>query len=288
MLAAYDSLPEVAAAYAEAGAILNCDLAAAADTGAGLDDTAIVQPAMVAAGVGAYRAWRALGGPEPAAVAGHSVGEYAALVAGEAISFAAAIDLVSQRAKAMRAAVPPGEGAMAAVLGLTAEQTQACCADVGEAWIANLNGKLQTVITGKADAVASAAEACRRAGAKRVVLLKVAVPSHCPLMEPAAQALAEPLRLAPLRTPRIPVIHNAGNCSASDPDAIRDALKNQLCAQVDWPGAVAALAKHADELIECGPGKVLHNLNRRIAPDKARAALADTASIRELTAGEQQ
>ena len=284
MLSCYRDCPQVAEAYAEASDAIGIDLPAAAGDGTGMDDTTIVQPLMVAAGVGAYRAWLAAGGAPPAALAGHSVGEYAALVAAQALDFKGAMQLVAARAAAMRAAVAPGQGAMTAVLGLAAEQVEECCRRHDQAWVANRNGQLQTVIAGAGKAVAAAAQDCLQAGAKRTVKLAVAVPSHCPLMEPAARALEEKLAAAAIAAPRIPVIHNCDNRPRSQPDGIRRALHDQLCAQIDWPGAIAALRQQADAIIECGPGKVLNNLNRRIAPDMTCASLHDAQALRQTAA----
>ena len=284
MLSCYDGLPEVRETYEQASAAVGADLQAAAVDGTGMDDTAVVQPLMVAAGVGAYRAWLAAGGERPAAVAGHSVGEYAALVAAEVLDLQEALQLVAARAAAMGAAVAPGAGAMQAVLGLTCEQVDECCRRHEQVWVANRNGRLQTVIAGDKDAVAAAAQDCLAAGAKRVVELAVAVPSHCPLMKPAAQALEKNMAKAPFREPRVPVIHNCDNRPRSQPDEIRRALLEQLSAQIDWPGAITALRAHAEAIIECGPGRVLNNLNRRIAPDLTCASLHDAAALRELAA----
>ena len=288
MLAGYAGLDQVQETYEQASAALGIDLVAAANSGTGLDDTTVVQPLMVAAGIGAYRAWRASGGAEPGAVAGHSVGEYAALVVAEALPLPEALQLVTARARAMRDAVGPGQGAMSAILGLAAEQIDACCQRHEGVWIANRNGKLQTVIAGYKEAVAAAAADCLNAGAKRAVELAVAVPSHCPLMEPAATALQKDLAAASFRSPRIAVIHNCDNRSHSNPEDIRSALQQQLSAPVDWPAAIAALRKSATTIIESGPGKVLNNLNRKIASGINCASLHDAAALKEAAAHWQQ
>ena len=282
MLACYDGQPEVREACVRAGKSVDIDLLAAAANEDSLKDTVIVQLLMVATGVGTYNAWLAAGGAPPAALAGHSVGEYAALVAAEALDLQEAAQLVAARARAMKAATVPGEGAMIAVMGLDAEQVDECCQKRKQAWIANRNGQLQTVIAGIRKDVEAAAQDCLAAGAKRIAELAVAVPSHCPLMEPAARSLAGDLAEAPIRATRIELIHNCDNRPRPQPDGIRAALQSQLCAQIDWPGAIAALRARADTLIECGPGKVLYNLNRRIAPDLTCASLHDAPALREL------
>lgn len=233
-----------------------------------LDRTENTQPAMLAAGIAVWRIWRQSGGSPATLMAGHSLGEYAALVAADAIPFADAMRLAAARASFMQEAVPAGEGAMAAVLGLTDEEAVALCARhaAGEILAAvNFNAPGQTVIAGTAAAVARASAAAREAGAKRVLPLPVSVPSHCELMRPAALRLAERLADAPLSLPLVPVIHNASVAAAASIDALRELLIQQLYSPVRWIETVRfATRQGIVAAIECGPGKVLTGLNKRI------------------------
>lgn len=269
----------------EVGAELKLDLLELAQDPAALNRTEIAQPALLAAGVGTWRAWQAAGGPSAAAMAGHSLGEYAALVCADKMELAAAAKLVSERARAMQAAVPEGTGRMDAVLGLTPDQVAAACPADVEAWVANLNSPQQVVIAGTAAAVAQAAAACQGAGAKRVVQLPVSVPSHCPLMAPAQAALQEALQGISFQQGTVPVIHNATAAIAADAATTATNLSTQLIAPVDWITCVGALLEHASVLLECGPKKVLTGLNRRIAPDAACHNIDSDASIAALLEG---
>ena len=233
-----------------------------------LNETQRTQPALLTAGVAVWRAWRAHGGPMPALVAGHSLGEYTALVCADALGFADAVRLVEFRGRVMQDAVPLGSGAMAAVIGLDDDGVRAACAEAahGEVVAAvNFNSPGQVVIAGHAAAVERAGAAAKARGAKRVLPLPVSVPSHCALMVPAAERLAERLEDTAVVAPSIPVIMNATAARADTPDAIRAALAQQLHQPVRW---TESMRKAADDgvtlLVECGPGKVLTGLAKRI------------------------
>jgi [acyl-carrier-protein] S-malonyltransferase len=248
--------------------------------------TTNTQPMMLTAGIACYRAWRAEGGAEPAAVAGHSLGEYTALVAAGALTLADALPLVRFRAQAMQDAVPVGAGAMAAILGLDAEAVRAGCdfgaagGDVVEA--ANYNDSKQTVISGSKAGVDKACELLKAKGAKRALLLAVSAPFHSSLMKPAAERLREKLAAVNIATPRIPVINNIDVAVQTDPAAIRDALYRQSFGAVRWVETVLALrARGLGALIECGPGKVLAGMVKRIDAQAASAAIYDPATLAE-------
>ncbi|MCX7742390.1 MAG: ACP S-malonyltransferase [Tepidimonas sp.] len=256
--------------------------------------TTNTQPVMLVAGVAAWRVWKAEGGPDPIAVAGHSLGEYTALVAAGALTLAQAAPLVRFRAQAMQQAVPVGAGAMAAILGLEAEAVRAGCAEAqaqfapgsGEVVEAvNFNDPVQTVIAGSKAAVDKACELLKARGAKRALPLPVSAPFHSSLMQPAAEALRQRLATVPLQAPTIPVVNNIDVAVQSDPQRIRDALVRQAAGPVRWVEVVQALrARGAQAIIECGPGKVLLGLTRRIDPQVAAAALFDPASLGEVKA----
>jgi [acyl-carrier-protein] S-malonyltransferase len=267
-LAAHE--PTVRATYAEASAVLGTDLWQLASEGPveRLNATEWTQPLMLTAGCAAYRAWRARGGTEPARLAGHSLGEFTALVCAGALEFAAGVRLVQFRARAMQAAVPAGTGAMAAVLGLEDAEVEAACAEAAADEIVepvNYNAPGQLVIAGHVAAVDRAMLACKARGAKRALRLPVSVPAHSSLMRPAGVRLAEELERVPLRRPERPVSAIGGE-PHGDPAAIRAALVRQLSAPVRWTDTVRGLiAAGATAFVECGPGKVLTTLNRRIA-----------------------
>lgn len=269
MLAALGaSEPVVRETFAEASAVLGYDLWELCQQGSEdrLSETERTQPAMLAAGIAAWRAWNHHGGPRPALLAGHSLGEYSALVAADAIDFAAAVALVRFRGEAMQRAVPPGTGAMAAILGLDDAAIETACGEAAQGAVVqpvNYNSQGQLVIAGEAAAVARAIELCKARGAKRAVLLPVSVPSHSALMKPAAEALKERLRSLEIRPPAARVYaFDAG--VYTDPASIRDGLYRQLFNPVRWSAIVAnMIAEGATTLIECGPGKVLSGLARR-------------------------
>jgi [acyl-carrier-protein] S-malonyltransferase len=279
--------PVVQQTFAEASAVLGYDLWALCQHGpeAELGSTEKTQPAMLAAGVATWRAWLAHGGPRPVAMAGHSLGEYTALVCSGAIDFAAAVDLVRFRGQVMQQAVPLGQGAMAAILGLDDADVVAACreAEQGEVVEAvNFNSPAQVVIAGNASAVARAIEGAKARGAKRAVLLPVSVPSHSRLMVGAAQQLAERLAAAEIRMPDVPAVYTVDVQTHASADGIRRALKEQLYKPVRWSETVRAmLASGVTALVECGPGKVLTSLNRRIErrPDLAMLAVEDPAGL---------
>ena len=247
-----------------------------------LNRTEITQPAMLAAGIAAWRVWRTAKQPNAVVMAGHSLGEYTALVAAGAMDFGDAIRLVAERGRLMQAAVAEGEGAMAAIIGLDDDQVAEACDSVGQGVVSpvNYNSPGQVVIAGDKAAVAQAMEAAKQLGAKRALPLPVSVPSHCSLMKPAADALFELLQTVPIRQPVVPVVHNQNAALADSPEQIRALLRDQLYQPVRWVDCVHALkAQGADCLIELGPGKVLTGLARRI--DKSLDALPvfDQASL---------
>ena len=258
----------VAERYAEAADALGFDLRRIVRDGPldELNRTQITQPAMLVVSVALHDAWVSLGGPRPAMVAGHSLGEYSALTAAGALDFAAAVRLVYERGKQMQLATPPGEGAMTAIIGLDDDGVAECCAATdGVVTPANYNSPGQVVIAGAAAAVEGAASACLEAGARRAVPLDVSVPSHCALMAPASERLAELLDEVKLRTPTVPVVQNADAAATTDPAAIRGNLLRQLVSPVRWSASVATMAGDGlGVFVECGAGNVLGGLARRI------------------------
>lgn len=253
--------------------------------------TTNTQPVMLVAGIAAYRAWLAEGGAEPAVVAGHSLGEYTALVAAGSLALADAAPLVRFRAQAMQEAVPVGTGAMAAILGLDAQKVIEGCAEAlrmlgtnsGEAVeAANFNDPAQTVIAGSKAAVDKACEVLKGMGAKRALLLPVSAPFHSSLMKPAAEKLRERLASTAIQAPRIPVVNNIEVKVETDPGRIRGALYEQAFGPVRWVECVRAIqARGVDTIIECGPGKVLAGLVKRIDANLASAAVYDPATLAE-------
>ena len=231
-----------------------------------LNRTEITQPAMLTVSIALHDVWLARGGRRPTMVAGHSLGEYSALTAAGALEFAAAVRLVHERGKLMQQAVPAGEGAMAAVLGLDDDQVAECCAGVdGVVTPANYNSPGQVVIAGTAAAVTAAIAACKSAGARRAVPLDVSVPSHCMLMAPAGDQLAALLDDVALSDARVPVIQNVNAAPATDAAIIRDNLLRQLVSPVRWSASMTTMASRgATAFVECGPGNVLAGLARRI------------------------
>ena len=289
MLDAWGEHPAVRQTLDEASAALGEDIAALIHAGPKelLELTTNTQPVMLTAAIACYRAWRAEGGAEPAAVAGHSLGEYSALVAAGALTLADALPLVRFRAQAMQQAVPVGAGAMAAILGLDAAAVSSVCAAVaaetGEVVApANFNNPKQTVIAGSKAGVDRACEQLKAAGAKRALLLAVSAPFHSSLMHPAAEALRERLRSVEIRTPHIPVVNNIDVAAPLEPDAIRDALYRQASGAVRWVEVVLALrARGLRHVLECGPGKVLSGLVKRIDPELVSMTLLDPATLKE-------
>ena len=285
MMSGFDGEAVVKATFDEASAVLGQDLWAMmnGEDAEIIGQTVNTQPLMLAAGVATYRAYLAAEGKEPAVVAGHSLGEYTALVAAGALDFADAVKLVRLRAELMQNAVPQGVGAMAAILGLEDEQLKAICADAAQGEVVeavNFNSPGQVVIAGNAAAVERAMEAAKAAGAKRALPLPVSVPSHCSLMKPAAEKMAEALKSVNIRTPQIRVIHNADVASYDDADKIKDALVRQLYSPVRWTETVNALvAEGVTESAECGPGKVLAGLAKRINKEAVCTALTNAEQV---------
>ena len=277
--------PIVKETFDEASEALGEDLWAMlkADSAEAINQTINTQPLMLAAGVATYRAWLAAGGATPTHFAGHSLGEYSALVAADALDFDDAVRLVRLRAEAMQSAVPAGEGAMAAVLGLDDAEIVLACAEAAAGDVVsavNFNAPGQVVIAGSKAAVDRAIAACKARGAKRAMPLPVSVPSHCALMRPAADKLAEALVGISVNVPLVPVIHNADVASYTDPAAIRDALVRQLYSPVRWTETIRLLAAQGVlHQAECGPGKVLAGLNKRIEASVVSFALTNDAAL---------
>ncbi len=295
MMRAYEGLPGIRETFTQASDALGEDLWALVENGPeeALALTRNTQPVMLAAGVAVWRAWRALGGALPQCLAGHSLGEYSALVAAEALSFADAVRLVRLRAEAMQEAVPAGVGAMAALLGLEVEAVEAVCREVSrpDALVApaNLNAPGQIVIAGHASAVQAAVDLAKARGAKRAVLLPVSAPFHCELMRPAAERLREALADVQIAPPRIPVLHNVDVAEHHLPEEIRAALIEQAYRPVRWIETIqAAAARGVRGVAECGPGKVLTGLVKRIDKNLQAVALSDADAVRQqaATAGE--
>jgi [acyl-carrier-protein] S-malonyltransferase len=279
--------PVVRATFDEASDVLGYDLWALCQDGpeADLGSTERTQPAMLAAGVATWRVWCGRGGPRPVAMAGHSLGEYTALVCSDAMDFKTAIDVVRFRGQVMQQAVPLGQGAMAAILGLDDADLDAACQEAAQGEVVepvNFNAPGQVVIAGNATAVARAIDAAKARGAKRAVLLPVSVPSHSSLMLGAAERLAAKLATVDVRLPNVADVYTVDVRKHTSPDGIRQSLKEQLFKPVRWADTVRAmLAGGATTFVECGPGKVLTSLNRRIErkPELKMLALEDTASI---------
>jgi [acyl-carrier-protein] S-malonyltransferase len=289
MLDAFGDHPAVVSTLAEASDAIGEDIARLIREGPKdqLDLTTNTQPVMLAASIACYRAWLAEGGALPAAVAGHSLGEYSAMVAAGVLSLADAMPLVRFRAQAMQEAVPVGVGAMAAILGLDAAAVVAGCAQAaaqsGETVAAaNFNDPRQTVIAGSKAGVDQACELLKAAGAKRALLLAVSAPFHSALMKPAAERLRDKLANVTLRAPTVPLINNVDVAAPTDPDAIRDALYRQAYRAVRWVEVVAALRDLGlTHIVECGPGKVLAGMVKRIDAALVGAAVYDPASLRD-------
>lgn len=283
--------PVVKTTFDEASQALGLDLWQLAQQGpeADLNRTENTQPVLLAASVAVHRAWLAAGGRAPDYVAGHSLGEYSALVAAGVISLADGVRLVALRGRLMQAAVPAGEGAMAAILGLDDDVVRQCCADAAAAGVVeavNFNAPGQVVIAGSTVAVSAAIEKLKAAGAKRALPLPVSVPSHCALMRPAAEQLAAALADVPFNAPAMPVVQNVAARIEADAAAIRQALVEQLYRPVLWVQCMETLAGlGVARALECGPGKVLCGLNKRIVKDMDCAALETADSMTAALAG---
>ena len=285
MLAGYGDMPAIRETLAEASEVLNQDLAKLIAEGPAeeLNSTVNTQPVMVMAGICAWRAWRESGGAEPALLAGHSLGEYTALVVAGAISFADCLPLVRLRGRAMQEAVPQGTGAMAAILGLDDDAVESACAQAAQGDVCeavNFNAPGQVVIAGHAGAVRRAIEVAKARGAKRAVALPVSAPFHCSLMGPAAARLREALERIAVNSPRIPVIQNVDAKSHTDASSVKQALVAQADHPVRWVECVREMAaRGVTQIFECGPGKVLAPLVRRTAEGLQGIALADRAAL---------
>jgi [acyl-carrier-protein] S-malonyltransferase len=290
MLDAWGDHPAVASTLREASAALGEDVGRLIHEGPKeqLDLTTNTQPVMLTAGIAAYRAWCAEGGATPAAVAGHSLGEYTALVAAGVLTLADALPLVRLRARAMQEAVPVGAGGMAAILGLDAQAVRDGCAAAAAATgevveAVNFNDPKQTVIAGSKAGVDKACELLKAAGAKRALPLPVSAPFHSSLMKPAAERLKEALAGVRLHAPAIPVVNNVDVATPADADAIRDALVRQAAGPVRWVEVVQALrGRGVTHVIECGPGKVLAGMVKRIDAELASASIYDPATLAEV------
>jgi len=288
MLNGFGDNPVVRDTVAEASDAIKIDLAKMIAEGPkeDLDLTTNTQPVMLTAAVATWRAWRAAGGGLPALVAGHSLGEYSALVAAGAFSFADAVPLVRFRAQAMQEAVPVGQGGMAAILGLSDEDVRAACAEAAQGEVVepvNFNAPAQVVIAGHKAAVERACEACKARGAKRALVLPVSAPFHSSLLRPASLRLQDYMAGLQFSAPSIPLINNVDVAIVTDPAAIRDALVRQAASPVRWVETVQKFtAEGVNHVIECGPGKVLAGLTKRINGELTGDAIVDQASLDKI------
>ncbi len=287
MMQSFAEVSAVRDTFAEASEVLGQDLWKLAAEGPAeeLNATVNTQPLMLTAAYAVYRAWCAAGGPQPAVVAGHSLGEYTALVAAGVIEFKDALPLVRFRAQAMQEAVPIGTGAMAAVLGLDDDAVRAACAEAAQGEIVeavNFNAPSQVVIAGHRTAVERGAALVKTKGAKRAVLLPVSAPFHSSLLKPAATRLGQYLTSVNFQAPRIPVINNVDVATLNDPAQIKDALARQACNPVRWVEVIKSMAgSGVTHVAECGPGKVLAGLTKRIDGALQGLAIADAASLEQ-------
>ncbi len=285
MMAAYGDAAIIRATFDEASTALGRDLWQLVTEGPAeaLNQTINTQPLMLTAGVATYRLWREKGGALPAVMAGHSLGEYAALVAAGVITLADAVPLVELRARGMQEAVAAGEGAMAAVLGLDAAGVIAACEESAQGQVVqavNFNEPKQTVIAGHKAAVERAAEAVKAKGAKRAVMLPVSAPFHCSLMLPAAEKLRVRLTSVVFSSPQIPVINNVDVIVLTDPEAIKSSLVRQAAAPVRWVETMQAMRQMGiTQVLECGPGKVLSGLAKRCDDGLTGLAMNDLAGL---------
>lgn len=281
-----EQYPEVEAVFGEASGLLGYDVWGLVKSGPEerLNSTEYTQPAMLAAGFATWQVWCKVSAVRPAWLAGHSLGEYTALVCAGALDFPDGLRLVRERARLMQAAAPAGLGAMAAILGLDDSQIVAVCEEASSdgcaVSAANFNAPGQVVIAGHVEAVIRAAELAKTAGAKRAVLLPVSVPSHCALMQPAADPFKRLLDSVRLQAPCIPIVHNVDVATHTEPTAIRQALVQQLQGSVRWTQSVRYIAAQGvARFVECGPGRVLAGLNKRIVPDASTESIFDNASL---------
>jgi [acyl-carrier-protein] S-malonyltransferase len=285
MMSGYADFPTVRNTFAEASDVLNQNLWQLVEEGNDVDlnSTVNTQPIMLTAGVAVYRAWQAQHGASPFIMAGHSLGEYTALVAAEALRFADALPLVRYRAQCMQQAVPEGVGGIAAILGLDDDAVRAVCAEGAQGEVleaVNYNSPAQVVIAGNRAAVERGMELAKARGAKRAIMLPMSVPSHCILLKGAAEQLRNYLANVEVQAPAIPVLHNADVKNYSDGAAIKDALVRQLYSPVRWVETVLEFGKRGiTHNVECAPGKVLAGLNKRIAADQQSLAINDGAAL---------
>ena len=285
MMQGFADAPIVRETFADASAVLGQDLWELVETGApdALNATVNTQPVMLVSAYAMYRAWQAAGGPAAALMAGHSLGEYTALVAAGALDFVDAVPLVRFRAQAMQDAVPIGTGGMAVIMGLDADAVHAACAEAAQGEVVeavNFNDQTQIVIAGLKSAVERACVAAKARGAKRALPLPVSAPFHSSLLKPAAQHLRQRLQAISIVTPTVPVIHNVDVAMHADPAAIREALAMQAASPVRWVETIQAMqAAGITHIVEIGPGKVLQGLVKRIAPGLVALAVNDAESL---------
>ena len=285
MMSGYADFPVVRNTFAEASDVLKQDMWQLVTDGseADLNATVNTQPVMLSAGVAVYRAWQSQNGQPPAVMAGHSLGEYTALVAAGALRFVDALPLVRYRAQCMQQAVPEGVGGIAAILGLEDEAVRAVCAEGAQGEVleaVNYNSPGQVVIAGNRAAVERGMELAKARGAKRAIMLPMSVPSHCVLLKGAAEQLREYLKSVAVQAPSIPVLHNADVKSYSDGASIKDALVRQLYSPVRWVETVLEFGKQGiTHNVECAPGKVLAGLNKRIDTNQQALAINDGAAL---------
>ena len=287
MMSGFGDLNIIRDTFTEASDVLGVDLwTMATEANDSINETTNTQPIMLTAGVATWRAWLATSDQLPAVLAGHSLGEYTALVASGALTFKDALPLVRYRAEVMQNAVPAGVGAMAAILGLDDEAVRGVCTEAAQNEVleaVNLNSPGQVVIAGNKAAVGRGMELAKAKGAKRALPLPVSVPSHCALMKPAALQLAEYLKNVAVNAPQIPVLHNADVAAYSDSDRIKDALVRQLYSPVRWVETVQAIAAQGvTQTAECGPGKVLAGLTKRIVAELPCVALTSNDALLEF------
>ena len=287
MMQSFSDSKPVRDAFAEASGVLNQDLwkLVSAGPSEALNATVNTQPVMVTVGYAVYRAWQAAGGAGPALVAGHSLGEYTALVVAGVISFRDALPLVRFRAQAMQEAVPLGTGAMAAILGLADDSVREACSEAAQGQVVepvNFNAPGQVVIAGHKAAVERGAATAKTKGAKRAIMLPVSAPFHSSLLQPAAQRLAEYLTSVSFNVPRIPVVNNVDIAVVDTAQQIKDALARQACNPVRWVEVIRYMAgAGVTHVAECGPGRVLAGLTRRIDANLQGLAVADATSLTE-------
>ncbi|PXW47974.1 [acyl-carrier-protein] S-malonyltransferase [Erwinia sp. AG740] len=280
-----EQFPLIKETFDEASSVLGYDLWQLSQQGPAeeLNKTWQTQPALLTASVALWRVWQQQGGPQPTLMAGHSLGEYSALVCAGVLDFKQAVSLVELRGKLMQEAVPEGTGAMYAIIGLDNDAIATACADAAQGQVVspvNFNSPGQVVIAGNKEAVERAGAACKAAGAKRALPLPVSVPSHCALMEPAAHKLAQALEAVTFNAPQVPVVNNVDVSAESAPQAIRSALVRQLHSPVRWTECVEYIAAQGvSTLVEVGPGKVLTGLTKRIVDSLTATAINDPASL---------